>query len=79
MPIFSYITRGNALAMRSPICVLFVSFLAFDTRFGLFEKLMYMFICFVLHFCIFTLIHTLSTRGRRGELNANSENSEEVS
>jgi hypothetical protein len=28
-----------------------------------------MFICFVLHFCIFTLIRTLSTRGRRGELN----------
>jgi hypothetical protein len=28
-----------------------------------------MFICFVLHSCIFTLIHTLSTRGRRGELN----------
>jgi hypothetical protein len=27
-----------------------------------------MFICFVLHFCIVTLIHTLSTRGRRGEL-----------
>jgi hypothetical protein len=28
-----------------------------------------MFICFVLSSCIFTLIHTLSTRGRRGELN----------
>jgi hypothetical protein len=28
-----------------------------------------MFICFVLYSCIFTLIHTLSTRGRRGELN----------
>jgi hypothetical protein len=34
-----------------------------------------MLICFVLHSCIFTLIHTLSTRERRGEL---SENSEEV-
>jgi hypothetical protein len=28
-----------------------------------------MFICFVLHSYIFTLINTLSTRGRRGELN----------
>jgi hypothetical protein len=28
-----------------------------------------MFICFVILSCIFTLIHTLSTRGRRGELN----------
>jgi hypothetical protein len=30
-----------------------------------------MFICFVLHSCIFTLIHTLSTRRGRGELNEN--------
>jgi hypothetical protein len=76
MLVFSYITCGNALTMLWFICVIFVSFLAFDTRFGLFEKLLHMFICCVLHFCIFTLIHTLSTRGRRGELN---ENSEEVS
>jgi hypothetical protein len=48
--------------------VIFVSFLAFDTKFGLFEKLMQMFLSFVSYVCIFTLIHTLSTRGRRGEL-----------
>jgi hypothetical protein len=33
-----------------------------------------MFICFLLHSCIFTLIHTLSTRGRRSELNAKFRN-----
>jgi hypothetical protein len=40
MPIFPYVTCGNALTMLWFICVIFVSFLAFDTRFGLFEKLM---------------------------------------
>jgi hypothetical protein len=40
MLVFSYITCGNALTMLWFLCVIFVSFLAFDTRFGLYEKLM---------------------------------------